>query len=145
MGQHFSEPSEANPEGYYEDIEFLRVNQIMLEGMHFKYWLKEIRDIVSRRQHPWGMKDPRSCYLIREYQCLFPDGVFIRLKRNTADVVKSMERWFNTTDTHTMVLEREILLDMALLDPITIQFEDIVSGKAKETVRQVVANLHHSG
>ena len=74
MGVRFREPDGNNPEGVFEDLDFVELNRAIVSNqMPFSTWLNRINAVASARNGTWGLKDPRLCYLLPDYLGAVPD------------------------------------------------------------------------
>ena len=94
MGYDFKKPNSINPEGYYEDREFLLSNHNLIAGdWTLQGWLKVVHKIIDARQElgiPWGFKDPRIAELLGEYLGFFDNPHIIWCDREARLVIKSL-------------------------------------------------------
>lgn len=127
MGKRFREPDQNNPDGYWEDLDFKELNERLIAGhMHIDDWRYEISKITSCRVEPWGLKDPRLCYLLGLYLELLRDVHVIRASRNVSSVAESMSRNYRWSFAESMIEaeRRERLLDRQCpKDTQTINFD----------------------
>jgi hypothetical protein len=98
MGDKFAKPMGENPKGFWECIDFKRINERLLSdvGYNVKSWKPEIpmprwddsikakaAALIRQRQNDhedWGWKDPRNCLTIRLWAELLQD---LELKDST--------------------------------------------------------------
>ena len=96
MGERFREPTEENPQGYWEDLDFKECNAAFLTGqVPFEKWSVIISELAERRStlHTnWGLKDPRLCYLLGLYLSIIDDPVIVRCNRDAEKVAPSMTK-----------------------------------------------------
>lgn len=110
MGKAFSKPDDHNPLGYFEDLEFKFINQGFLSGrLNFPDFWSRLASLVQQRGDPWGLKDPRLCYLIPFYLSLIPDAKVIRCRRSLDEIKASMNRCYGWTGEEAD--KRERMLD----------------------------------
>lgn len=120
MGENFTPPDEANPEGSFEDIEFVYPNKKFLSGrINFKEWNNEIKTIVKKRQklgQKWGFKDPTTTNILGFYLELFDNPGIIRCVRDRELVIKSFQRCYGWSEKKAEKLwwTREKVLDRLL-------------------------------
>jgi hypothetical protein len=106
-------PLPANPEGFWENVGIMKVNEEILESFGGK-WSEPPRlppdweaseEMDSRRKSAvdlleesfagrklWGWKDPRSCLTLPFWQQILPDLRYVICLRNPVDVAASVER-----------------------------------------------------
>lgn len=125
MGKYFAKPDEANPNGYYEDLAFKTFNGYFIENrVSEQSWITTVRKIIQKRKdrgEPWGIKDPRMCYLLPQYFLLCPQAILLRCRRNLVDVAKSCERWYGWDSR--IVEERSKLLDQYTKEKKVIEID----------------------
>jgi len=106
MGKELLWATKHNPEGHYEDLEFLRLNDMILKeaggswdnpppedkiieaGKKFK---KEIKQL-TKKEGLWGWKDPRTTLTIKCYLPYLKNPHFICCFREPLEVAKSLRR-----------------------------------------------------
>lgn len=116
MGQDFLDPDGHNPQGYFEDTDFLWLNKGIIEnsggtwytpptvsemqegGKKFDEAAKKI--MTAKRkiagQNSWGWKDPRNCLTCWTYAKYVSDAKFIIVVRD----FKSIKRSLNAAHGH---------------------------------------------
>jgi len=88
-GERFRDPDAANPQGYYEDLDFRDLNQTMLSNQcSIKYFQEQLNILINSRKERWGIKDPRICNLWQEYR-KWP-AQYILCTRRPQLVIRSM-------------------------------------------------------
>lgn len=110
LGEELYGASEFNPRGYFEDVEFMRLHQTLLEeaGLHPSGHERPFsrREPLSgaalarleqfllekSRPGPWGWKDPRTCLLLDAYRRVCPQAKYLVVVRHYAQVVASLVR-----------------------------------------------------
>jgi len=107
MGDKLFPKDPHNPFGHYEDIEFLRLNERILDsaGGHCNepptynsiieqqsIFGKEIKELIRRKNERdfWGWKEPRTSLTIDLYLPYISNPVFIFCKRDATGVAESM-------------------------------------------------------
>ncbi len=107
MGDELFPKDPYNPLGHFEDVEFLKLNERILEsaGGHCneppKYDIiiaqkqkfdEEIKNLVQRKDERefWGWKEPRTSLTIDLYLPYISNPVFLFCKRDAAGVAESM-------------------------------------------------------
>ena len=109
MGNDVRIPSEMNPDGFYEDEAFIRLNKFLLYGqMYFNVWVEEVQRKIGIRNHrgvSWGFKDPDVWYLMGIFMGLIPNLRFVICVREMELVTESIVRcWNNRTPTNSPLL-----------------------------------------
>ena len=109
MGDRLLPPSENNPRGYFEDLDFYNLNRAILHdaggdwanppsvraiseaGERVKH---EIAKVVAEKQAGglWGWKDPRTCLTVPLYHHLLDDVRYVVVKRDSPDVSRSLTK-----------------------------------------------------
>jgi len=129
MGQRFKKPDENNPDGTFEDLDFVEANRAVLNGfINFPDWLSIVSKRSEERSGSWGLKDPRLCYLLPYYLALRPDARLIVCRRNSETVVSSWLRCYGgiKETIETEIERRKIFLGAFLKDRnfITLDFNE---------------------
>lgn len=112
MGERFRPPDPSNPRGFWEDLDFVDLNDDMIRGvLAFPAFIRDIAKLVQARhseQGAWGIKDPRLANLLGCYLPLLPPAEIIYCSRNTDDTVASVMRvyGFAREQAEQMVGER---------------------------------------
>lgn len=92
MGDELIPPDESNPSGYYEDIEFCKLNSRLLRKELSLFTFRErLAKIIKRKTEPWGLKDPyiSTRTLLKEYLALKPHVIYCIRPRE--DIITSYE------------------------------------------------------
>jgi hypothetical protein len=108
MGKELVGKSWANPLGYFEDVEFLRLNNRILEAAGGSWnapptkdavqaqegnFTEEIKDIIGRKRSSlWGWKDPRTSLTIELYLPYLTNPCFLVCHRNFRAIAESLRR-----------------------------------------------------
>ena len=98
MGDVFPPSDTVNPGGYYEDMEFWKLNKSFIRGLtNYPNWFVGVSNLITARAKkgiPWGFKENRTSYLLGLLP-VFCDGMkIIRCNRDPELVMKScMEKW----------------------------------------------------
>ncbi len=109
IGEHLLEPGEGNVEGHFEDVEFLKIHEEILESNDFPltgyvynreidvsvYQLEKLKSIIKVKNQlyeQWGWKEPRTCLFLDLYRELLPDSKYLVIMRDYGSVVNSMLR-----------------------------------------------------
>ena len=96
MGRRFRSPDDANPQGYFEDLDFRDLN-------HTALWKKismdiQIKHLFDGRQEPWGLKDPRICELHSEDSKYIKNAKFIVAMRQPEQIIQSMMQHYGWSE-----------------------------------------------
>lgn len=138
MGYEFPPANHTNPDGFWEDIEFYRMNKMFVFGkINYPIWKKEIIEIIANRiemRKPWGFKESRMAELVGLYLGFFENPKIIRCKRNKELVISSLMRCYGYSKEMATAFweKREPILNNILSgkDYLTIHFgEDRVADK----------------
>jgi hypothetical protein len=109
IGEHLLEAGEGNVEGHFEDVEFLKIHEEILESNDFPstgyvynreidvsvYQLEKLKSIIKVKNQlyeQWGWKEPRTCLFLDLYRELLPDSKYLVIMRDYGSVVNSMLR-----------------------------------------------------
>ena len=119
VGDKLMPPNGGNPNGYWEDVDFVRMNNKLLglaggswknppseesilslrrgHGSEIKHLIRRkeerVKDIYFREnERIWGWKDPRTVLTIRLYLPYLTNPHFILCFRNPLDVAKSLKK-----------------------------------------------------
>lgn len=123
MGTKFRRPDQANPEGYWEDLEFKDLNEALLQSrMSISEWEHKVRNVV--REESWGLKDPRFSYLLPYYREIYPTANVVRCVRPLYQVARSMHRVYRWPIASALIEaeRRESLLDRFAPDAYHVNF-----------------------
>src|SRR3712207_1291125 len=109
IGDRLAGPGSGNVEGYFEDLDFLRLHESILinnklpsTGLITKALMEIDKDSITGLQsllqfksnlyQQWAWKEPRTCLFLKQYSNLLPDAKYIVLIRDFNDVVDSLIR-----------------------------------------------------
>jgi GT2 family glycosyltransferase len=108
MGERLMAPHESNPQGFFEDLDFVELHKEALarKGLHPDGWdarpidalggalSARALDLAGRKsaQVPWGWKDPRTVLLLSFWARVLPASRFVFLFRSPWDVLDSLFR-----------------------------------------------------
>jgi len=107
MGQRLIGPGQGNPKGHFEDAEFVHFHEELLrrnDPAGTSLWLPPETLVVGdddrrraralgearSRPSPWGWKDPRTVLVLDLWSGLFPEGKFLFVFRDPAQVIDSL-------------------------------------------------------
>jgi hypothetical protein len=74
MGNQLLNAGPSNPKGFYEDLEFLKLHQLMIGNVwhdpdmsNIDRYLSEYELLIRKKENQslWGIKDPRLCFLLK--------------------------------------------------------------------------------
>lgn len=127
MGLRFREPDSANPNGYYEDLDFLEVNTDTT--LHYEHRKALLSQLFASRKELWGLKEPRIPHWWREYRAhVTHDTKIIIAARAPHLIVQSLERHYGWSDRDSLNVIRERLDGIDQLtkgfDTLKIDFTD---------------------
>jgi hypothetical protein len=114
--EHLMQPAFDNPEGFWENLEFVHINELLLHAFGGtwsappdwpKGWvgdsrLTEIRQAAAalpaklQLHEPWGWKDPRTTVTLPFWLSLWPEARIVVCVRNPLEVACSLaqrNRW----------------------------------------------------
>jgi hypothetical protein len=97
----------GNEEGHFEDVDFYRYHEDVLQDNHLSksgyvhqpinnlsYYqeekLKSITNFKSKIHEQWGWKEPRTCLFLTHYRKLIPDAYYLVVLRDYHAVVNSL-------------------------------------------------------
>ncbi|HEY9195809.1 MAG TPA: sulfotransferase [Mucilaginibacter sp.] len=109
LGEKLVEPGPGNPEGHFEDVEFLKMHEEILANHNLPkngltddcvesysvYEREKIKSIIRVKQQlydQWGWKDPRTCLFLDVYRELIPDACYLVILRDYQSVISSLLR-----------------------------------------------------
>lgn len=107
LGETFLGAGRGNTDGHYEDIEFLKLHEEILNdnklpssglteahdieiSLYHKEKLKSIIKVKNKLYNQWGWKDPRTCLFLDTYKELIPDARYLIIIRDYKAVVSSL-------------------------------------------------------
>lgn len=147
--------------GYYEDVNFLHLNEkvllsaggdwleppsryrIILAGVRHNDAIKRIVD-KKKKMQKWGWKDPRTVLTIELFLPYLTNPHFIVCQRSTESIVKSILKREDTTDarfaekvTEEYKLRTEDFLNRhSRLPVLRLDYEDILS-RPKRNIQRI--------
>jgi hypothetical protein len=109
LGEKLVEPGPGNPEGHFEDVEFLKMHEEILDNHNLPktgltdehvdgfsiYETEKVKSIIRIKQQlydQWGWKDPRTCMFLDVYKELIPDACYLVIMRDYRSVISSLLR-----------------------------------------------------
>jgi hypothetical protein len=109
VGDQLMGPAAGNPRGHFEDLEFYRLHQRILEANGLSrdgFTCQDAIEVPARARakaaalveqrraagRPWGWKDPRSTLFLEFWAELVPESRFVFLVRPPWEVVDSLFR-----------------------------------------------------
>jgi len=120
LGETLMGAAPSNQEGHFEDLEFLKVHEEILEDNHLpssgltdehhipvsiyhKEKLKSVIKVKNKLYKQWGWKDPRTCLFLDTYKELLPNARYLIIIRDYKSVVSSLlQRDFKDIDRKYM-------------------------------------------
>lgn len=137
-----------NPLGYFEDRDFLRLNERILtaagggwagppdaaaivEVVKTGEFEDEILELTEERQEPWGWKDPRTSLTLPVYKAVLPDLKAVVIVRQANAVVESLlarEPQMKLVQARILwaMYEEHIVANVEGMDCITLQYEELI-------------------
>lgn len=127
MGKNFLQADSGNPQGYFEDSDFVNVNKWLLTKAGGDWynvpkeeairklgedrWVRrEISTLVRSRSAShklWGWKDPRTVLTIKLFLPYLPEHFFFVAFRKPEDCAGSMARRDGTVGQNNLVVVHE--------------------------------------
>lgn len=101
LGENLDIEDPANPEGEYENKDFVQLNNILLHARGGSWNHPVMVDepdirakaLVEKHQRPlWGWKDNRTAFTFKAYEPFLENVLFVVCKRKKRSVVKSLQR-----------------------------------------------------
>lgn len=110
MGERFRDANAFNPEGYYEDMEFVHANTMLIKGtLTLREWATSIGNLIEERQSRgimWGFKDPRAAELIGLYIQFFENPMVVWCVRPKELIVNSfLTKYHRSTEEANLVYD----------------------------------------
>src|ERR1700744_6578924 len=107
VGERLLEANLGNVEGHFEDVEFLRIHEEILEsndldsgGLVYDkdidislYQVEKLKSVIkvkNQRYKQWGWKEPRTCLFLNLYRELLPNSKYLVIVRDYQSVVNSL-------------------------------------------------------
>jgi len=130
MGESFLPPDENNPDGYYEDSEFVSLNhRFYRRGLDVQNWLAYVTRLIAERQmlqKPWGIKSMRMADTLGMYLTFFDKPKLIYCQRNKEDTLASFQRCYSYAPSQAQNIYwfRKTVIDRLLQgrDYLTLDF-----------------------
>lgn len=169
MGSNLLPSDGFNPNGYFEDEDFLWINKGILENAEGTWYVpptveemikggEKFADAICKTvedkrkkagRNLWGWKDPRNSLTCWSYMKEIPDARFIVVVRNLADIKLSLNKthgclanWEEVTSAYYKSIEQFLQLYANL--SLNVCFEELVHRKyAKNAVREVLNFVEH--
>jgi hypothetical protein len=124
-------PNEGNPDGHFEHIDFLRLDETLLSHLGGSWefppllnpdWQNapELSTLRSEAKElirsfpvdrPWGWKEPRTALILPFWTSLIPSLKFVICVRNPLDVAKSLAKRNGMTIEHGICLWTRYIRD----------------------------------
>lgn len=113
MGDDLLSGLPDNPEGHFEDMDFLKKNVEILDGNIWNDVERELQDIDTselieskNNKALWGWKDPRTTLTIDKYYDHLDDPIIVGLFRKPALVAKSMAKRGDISEEEALALAK---------------------------------------
>jgi hypothetical protein len=107
VGDNLMEPSFANVQGYFEDLDFVTAHENILQEEKLKTSglvvcnnidikeknIKHLKNIISKKSsehNEWGWKDPRTCLFLDTYAALIPGAYYLVIIRDFEETISSL-------------------------------------------------------
>jgi hypothetical protein len=107
IGEKLLGPGIGNVEGHFEDIDFCRYHQDVLEDNNLSaegfvinpicslsdYQEQKVKDLINfknRMNTQWGWKEPRTCLFLKFYRKLIPNAYYLVVFRDFHSTVNSL-------------------------------------------------------
>jgi hypothetical protein len=154
IGTNFRpEPHPCNPKGYFEDLDFKRINRKLMRAAGIgpgsfifpdKWTIlpdsvkrrDEMIDLIQRwrRGHPVGWKDPRACLTLGIWKKYIPDLKVITISRPTIEIANSLHtRRSDYPIEHGLAVTKIYLEQLEYhckgIDRLDVQYHDFFGDK----------------
>ena len=113
MGEDLLSGLPDNPEGHFEDMDFLKMNVELLGGNIWNDVDRELQDIdtapliAAKNTRPlWGWKDPRTVLTIEKYYEHLEDPIIVGLFRKPEHVARSMAKRGDISEADALALAK---------------------------------------
>lgn len=113
MGDDLLSGLPDNPEGHFEDMDFLKKNVEILGGNIWNDVTRELQDVntsalldTKNTKPLWGWKDPRTVLTINKYYEHLDDPIIVALFRKPELVAKSMAQRGDISETDALTLAK---------------------------------------
>lgn len=156
LGKRLLAGNQFNPKGFFEDIDFLQLNEKILKHcdgdwdnppdrdaiLRCTLFGTEIQRLLRGRQGLWGWRDPRTTLTIELYLPFLVNPHFVVCWRNPNEIVKSLKEWMNFDELKTLKLTNRYhqrIVDLfeghPTLPRLMIAFEDLTADPITEVRR----------
>lgn len=139
MGERFTEPNGNNPHGYYEDLDFQRLEKIY-----------DYRRFICKRQadhEKWGVKDPAICKWMNNFKTALDEEncqlSIIDVQRDPTEICKSIAKAIGYSEpslyqplVQYYLTEKQCFLDKYSGPILQVQFDDL-NLSPKENVEKI--------
>lgn len=108
IGNQLEGKNFSNPDGHFEDLDFLNLHEQILTSKEVPYHGTENPDdfIISNGQEKkiiqlienkntakeWGWKDPRTCLFLNVYRKIIPEAKYLTILRPYTEIIDSLLR-----------------------------------------------------
>jgi hypothetical protein len=162
LGDNLMKPTNDNPKGYFENMDFFRFNEMILSGcggswynvnglstermLNPKY-RKILKSLITKysTHSTFGLKDPRVCVLLPLYESVCEEmGIdieYVMVTRNKESVINSIHKRDKLPKEHVSKL-----VDSYLKEPmerehiLKLEYESIIE-KPEETINKIIDSL----
>lgn len=122
LHEHYRVPMgcDVTRNNFYEDMDFVRLNEkVILGHISYFYFLAELEELVKARDKEylqWGLKDPKTSYLLGTYLSIIKEPTIIRCNRDKNLVIDSLiENYgWDKEKAKRIYIDRTIRLDNIL-------------------------------
>lgn len=96
MGKKFAPANSGNPKGYYEDLDFVGLNEQMIIGDDYATTVKLLphlsERLINKKDHKklWGWKDPRTVLTLDAYYNYLKDPILVSVFRKPEHIANSL-------------------------------------------------------
>ena len=137
MGEHFRDPDDTNPDGFYEDLDFHMplvefTKREITEAECLERWHAASTQRVSRGQ-PWGFKSPLVLDHVDLAMRAFPGARFVIPIRPYGDVCASLSRCYGFSADEALAIHDSRLKAMQKLPEgkILVTWDKVMDGTSR--------------
>jgi hypothetical protein len=104
MGKEFDAPADANPTGFWEDLEFKRLFDKMADGKDVDGLLNVLVRTREIEYPLWGLKDPQLCLYLPRLLPMLKESKLISTLRPKEEICRSLNKAVKgATATHNFM------------------------------------------